>query len=114
GNATINIAYSRFDTTTQQLWVAADGEEVEIKPNSQLVLGYGIEQQVVTISNVSPTVPGQIEVQTTTLNGQLSITQLWGGMSVSNVRPGYPGVQPDFSYNETKYKAVVPYIERVK
>ena len=39
---------------------------------------------------------------------------VWGGSSVSNVRPGYPGPQPAFDYNDPKYKPVIPYLLRVK
>ncbi|MBN9119868.1 MAG: hypothetical protein J0I06_12025 [Planctomycetes bacterium] len=95
--------------------VATDGTTVAI--GGTLYLGYGAEEQVVSVQSVTPVtvnngvnsvVMGQV-----TLAAPLTRTA-WGGSSVSNVRPGYPGVQPGFKYSDPNYKPVLPYIERIK
>lgn len=124
--ATLSITYSRFDGTN--LYVAADGQEVPITgatptaPGTTLVLGYGVEQQLVQVAAIIPPsmanpVP---QVAVTTLNGQAFRTA-WGGTCVSNVRPGYPGdatrlgtLGMPFDYNSATYKPVLPYFERLK
>jgi hypothetical protein len=76
-----------------------------INANSKLVLGYGSEEQVVTVTSVA--------------GGQLTVTGVtrpaWAGSSVSNARPGFPGVQGSgFSFTDPKYKPVVPFIQRLQ
>jgi hypothetical protein len=86
--------------------VAADGfTTANITAGQFLVLGHGTEQQVVQVSNVAA---GQI-----TLATPLTRTA-WGGTCVSNVRPGYPGVQSTFDYTNPMYQPVVPYVERLR
>lgn len=102
------------------LTVMADGQAVTIQVNDQLVIGYGAEQQVVTVSGVTAFDP-------TTRVGQVTVTGLgrdaWGGSSVSNVRPGYAGPryvdatggkQFVFDYTAARYKPVIPYVERLR
>jgi hypothetical protein len=108
GPVTLNIAYSRYDTPSNSLYVQSNGQEVAIAQGSKLVLGYGVEEQVVTVQAILG--PGQVRVIAD--NGVFRTA--WGGSSVSNVRPGYPGPQPNFAYTDPKYKGVLPYVERVK
>ena len=109
GNGTLSISFDRYDGTF--LYVAADGQEVQIAPAgaagasptaaTQLVLGYGTEQQVVTVQSIG--------APTTLANGQqvgtvnvIGMTRTaWGGSCVSNVRPGYPGPQARTSRTTT-------------
>lgn len=104
GNAQIIIAAARTDATA--VYVAADGAEVAIQAGSQLVIGYGADQQVVTV-NGPPVGQGTLAVTGMTRTA-------WGGACVSNVRPGYAGPQPGFNYTDPRYRPVVPYVERVK
>ena len=104
---TLNIAYSSFNGTN--LYVAADGQEIEIKPGDKLILGYGTEQQTVTVRSVGPSA-GQVVVIAD--NGVFRT--VWGGTCVSNVRPGYPGPQAGFAYTNPAYRPVLPYIERLR
>jgi hypothetical protein len=105
----LNIAYSRYDGTN--LYVAADGQEVAITVGSTLVLGYGTDQQIVTVTAV-----GQGQVTVAANNGLFRTA--WAGTCVSNVRPGYPGdvnrLSQPFDCNAETYKALVPYFERLK
>ena len=105
--ATLNVAYARFDGGLGTLYFTADGQEVAVKAGDKLVLGYGVEQQLVTVSGVGT---GQLSV--TADNGVFRTA--WGGTCVSNVRPGYPGPQPTFDYNSATYKPVVPYVELMR
>ena len=86
--------------TDQNGNVLSDGQTVSV--GSTLFLGYGLETQVVTVTGVAP--------------GQVTVTGLtrtvWAGSCVSNVRPGYAGPKPGFTY--TAEKAVVPYVQRLK
>ena len=100
---TLSISYSSYNASTNQLFVAGDGQDVEITAGSTLVLGYGFEQQQVQVSSVV----GAGAVQVLGL-----VRTVYPGSSVSNVHPGYPGPQPGFDY--TKYKGVLPYLERIK
>ena len=102
---TLNIAYSSFNATSSQLYVASDGQEVLVGPGSALLLGYGAEQQQVTVQQIQG--PGQVVV---TGLGRTA----WGGSCVSNAQPGYPGPQPGFAYTSASYKAVLPYVERLR
>jgi hypothetical protein len=113
GTATLTLAYAQH-TDTSAVYVAADGALVPISttaPYNTLVLGYGTEQQVVTVTSVGdPTMGGA---------GQVSVTGMtrtaWAGSCVSNVRPGYPGPQPGFQYDNTStYGYVLPYIQRLR
>lgn len=104
GNAQIVIAAARTDATA--VYVAADGAEVAIQAGSQLVIGHGADQQVVTV-NGPPVGQGTLAVTGMTRTA-------WGGACVSNVRPGYAGPQPGFNYTDPRYRPVVPYVERVK
>ncbi len=106
--ATLNIAFSRYDGTS--LYVMSDGQEVTVAPGAVLVIGYGIEQQVVSVTGVIG--PGQLTVQT--MGGAVPFRTAWGGTCVSNVRSGYPGPQPAFDFNAPKYKNVLTYFERLK
>jgi hypothetical protein len=102
GNATLNVAYSRFDATN--VYVASDGQEVPISVGSRLVLGYGVEEQIVTVTGI---VGNAVQVTGMTRTA-------WGGTSVSNVRPGYPGPQPAFRPDDPAHKPVIPYFDKVK
>jgi hypothetical protein len=111
----ISMGYSGYDNTTDPnnptLFVAADGQGIAVTTGSQLVIGYGVEQQVVSVTTKPPAAPALKP-------GQLYVTGLtrtaWPGSSVSNVRPGYPGPQQGFDYTLTQYKPVIPYLERLK
>lgn len=85
--------------------IAADGQEIPITTGTILVLGYGTEQQVVSVQSVDAA--GVITVAGMTRTA-------WAGTSVSNVRPGYPGPQPNFSITDERYRSVVPYYERLR
>jgi hypothetical protein len=131
--ATLSIAYSRYDSTATNpvLYVAADGQEVAITgptataAGTNLVIGYGTEQQVVQVTGVSTNMAGQpiLTVQTVApANGtQPPFRTAWAGTCVSNVRPGYPGdatrlnvLGQPFDYNAEAFKPIVPYFERLK
>jgi hypothetical protein len=125
--AVLKIAHAEIDMTAGAVYVAADGERVQIipeapgVPGTKLVIGYGAEQQVVVVTVVTPPAtpggPAQVTVQTLSPGGALpapAFRTAWGGTSVSNVRPGYPGPQPGFSYTDPKYKGVLPYVERLR
>jgi hypothetical protein len=107
GNGVLQMDFAGYDPTPPNptLYIASDGELVPIRAGSQLVLGYGSEQQIVTVTSVDG--PGTVSV--TGL-----VHTAWAGTCVSNVRPGYPGPQPGFRFDDPKYKPVVPYIERVR
>ncbi|AMV29861.1 hypothetical protein VT84_36040 [Gemmata sp. SH-PL17] len=111
--AQISFVCQGYDATgTGTLYVAADGQRRPIGANTTLVLGYGAETQVVTVTN------NPVVFDTTTGIGSVQVTGLvrtaWGGTCVSNVRPGYAGPQPAFDFTLPKYKPVVPYVERLK
>ncbi|VTR91126.1 Uncharacterized protein OS=Pirellula staleyi (strain ATCC 27377 / DSM 6068 / ICPB 4128) GN=Psta_0540 PE=4 SV=1 [Gemmata massiliana] len=111
--APISFVCQGYDATgTGTLYVAADGQRRPIGATTTLVLGYGTETQVVTVTN-SPVV-----FDPATGIGSVQVTGLartaWGGTCVSNVRPGYAGPQPTFDFTLPKYKPVVPYVERLK
>jgi hypothetical protein len=99
GVATLSVATDASGS------VVVDGTPVPIAAGSRLVLGYGSEEQVVDVTGVAA---GQVTVSGMTRTA-------WAGSSVSNVQPGYPGVQGgNFRYNDPIYKPVIPYLERVK
>ncbi len=116
GDTTISVVTDNLSAT-----VTTDGVAVPLMPmatGSKLVLGYGTEEQVVNILSVTtpPPPPGQPTVTVVTLDPTTPLLRTaWGGSSVSNVRPGYPGVQGgNFKYNDPAAKPVLPYIERVR
>jgi|GEM_PF-1808550 len=109
---TLNIAYSAYDGT--YVYVAADGQQVPFTTGSNLVIGYGSEQQIVTVTGVSVPMGSQFAaVNVQTVNNSPFRT-VWAGTCVSNVRPGYPGPQAGFDYTSPTYQPVLPYIERLK
>jgi hypothetical protein len=117
----LQIAFDRYDPGTTYLYVAADGAEVPIvsvaanpAAATQLVLGYGTEQQVVTVSSVDgvTTLPNGQQVGLVTVSGMTRTA--WAGSCVSNARPGYPGPQPNFQYTDPAYAPVIPYIQRLR
>ena len=105
GAGTLPIAYSVYAGGV--VYVGADdaGNPIPITVGSRLVIGYGTEEQIVTVQGF----PGA---------GQVSVTGMtrtaWGGACVSNVRPGYPGPQPQFRPTDATSKAVVPYLDKVR
>ncbi|MCS6866942.1 MAG: hypothetical protein RMJ56_13095 [Gemmataceae bacterium] len=107
GIGTLQMDFAGYDPTPPNptLYIASDGQLVPIRAGTPLVLGYGSEQQVVTVTSVDG--PGLVTVAGLTHTA-------WAGTCVSNVRPGYPGPQPGFRFDDPKYKPVVPYIERLR
>jgi len=105
-SVTLNVN-SRFDIATNRLFVPADGQEIEIRANDKLVIGYGADQQIVTVTAVAS---GQVTV--TADSG--TFRTAWGGSCVSNVRPGYVGPQSGFNTSDARFRPVVPYVERLK
>jgi hypothetical protein len=113
-------------TTTSP--VDVNGNPTNMADGSQLVIGYGVEQQVVqVVANLPPGVAlgaGEVAViRPTPAPGPMTPPAApapalnWTpfvGTVVSNARPGYPGPQPGFDYTAPRFKAVVPYAERVK
>jgi hypothetical protein len=122
GTGQLVISYDRYDGN--YLYVAADGQEVQIAPATapmgapaisataatQLVVGFGADQQVVNVVSVDGVSTAGFGL--VTVSGMTRTA--WGGSCVSNVRPGYPGPQPNFQYNSPAYAPLIPYIERVK
>ncbi len=106
----ISFVCQALDSGT--LYVAADGQRRPIGAGTKLVLGYGTETQVVTVTN------NPVAFDSTTGIGSVQVIELartaWGGTCVSNVRPGYAGPQPAFDFTAPKYRPVVPYVERLK
>lgn len=127
--ATLNIGYAAYTpgslTNQPQLFVTAEGQQgpgqpfqivAEVPgpggtPGTQLVLGYGVDQQLVIVTGIDPTVAGQITVRTATGG---AFRTAWGGSSVSNAVAGYPGPQPGFRYNDPTFKPVLAFLERVR
>ncbi len=129
GSTVISVAYSGGTPDGVTLPVMADSQLMSIRaaaapstPATQLVIGHGVEEQVVTVIGVGPCAagPGMPPNPVPLAVGELEVTPLtrdvWAGTSVSNVRPGYAGPQPDFTIdrNSAKYRAVLPYVERVR
>jgi hypothetical protein len=103
GNARLDLTVSRSDATA--VYVPADGTEVAVGVGSNLVVGYGADQQIVRVEGLLG--GGSIEVSGLTRTA-------WGGSCVSNVRPGYTGPQAGFNYSDPRFRPVVPYVERIK
>lgn len=114
GAPSLSLAYTRYDATAQVLYVNADGVEMPIQANTKLVLGYGVNEQVITVASVSGiSTAGSGIVTLTAPLGR----DAWAGTCVSNVRPGYAGPRPridDFSITSDKYRPVLPYVERLR
>lgn len=105
GAGTLALAYSQY--LGGVLYVGADdaGNPIPISVGSRLVIGYGTEEQIVTVRGFPGA--GQVSVDGMTRTA-------WGGACVSNVRPGYPGPQPQFRPTDPTSKAVVPYFDKVR
>ncbi|MBY0459768.1 MAG: hypothetical protein K2V38_20810, partial [Gemmataceae bacterium] len=105
----LSVAYTfhdpSYNSNAGALYFPSDGQQVLVAAGTQLVVGFGADEQRVTVSAVIGP-------------GQLAVTGLarpaWGGSCVSNIRPGYAGPQPNFDYTSPKYKPVIPYVERLK
>ena len=111
GSGTLSLAYTRYDATAQVLYVNADGFEKPIQAGTTLVLGYGVNEQVVSVAAVSGISAAGSGV--VTLSTPLA-RDAWAGTCVSNVRPGYAGPRTDFSITSDKYRPVLPYVERLR
>ncbi|AWM40715.1 hypothetical protein GobsT_07490 [Gemmata obscuriglobus] len=113
----LSIAHESYDTGNGIVYVSADGVRKPITVGTQLIIGYGAEQQPPNPTAGNPT-PTPVVVTKVLGAGQLEVTGLtrdaWGGTVVSNVRPGYAGPQPGFNFTLDKYKPVVPYVERLR
>jgi len=112
GQVVLNIPYSSFDGTN--VFVASNGQEQAISPNSPfntLVLGYGADQQLVTVQSVGVS-SGLAQVKVKAANSTIPFRTVYAGTCVSNVRPGYPGPQSGFSY--TVPTALIPYLDRLR
>ncbi len=107
GSTTLSIAYTQHNPGSS-LVVASDGVDVAITPGTKLVLGYGVEQQVVDVTAIGPA-----GSPTVTISPALTRTA-WGGSCVSNVRPGYADPQPGFSVTAPTSKPLVPYYELIR
>ncbi len=108
-NAAINTS-SLTIATAGPSTVYTDGVPVQFGDRSVLVVGTGLNQEIVTISGV-PTYNGD---GLTTVNLAAPLIRVhWAGESVSNVIPGNPGPQPNFNVNTDMYKPVVPHWSRL-
>lgn len=103
GRDRLDLTVSRSDATA--VYVPADGTEVAVQIGSNLVVGYGADQQIVRVETLLG--GGAVEVSGLTRTA-------WGGSCVSNVRPGYAGPQSGFNYSDPRFRPVVPYVERLK
>jgi hypothetical protein len=115
--------------------VYADGQPTLLQPGMNLVIGSGVEQQVVTIMTPGPTgegstftppilativpvatAPGVFQVYLSSATNPL-LRSYPAGTLVSNVRLGNPGPQPGFDVvdptNQT-YRPVVPYWTKIR
>lgn len=104
--------------------LSTDGQTASFQGGNttSLVIGYGVETQIVTVDAVGP-LPASGMGSNPNYPGGLSANQIgvlnltrtaWGGTCVSNVRPGYAGPRTDFNFLLDKYKPVVPYVERLR
>ncbi|MBA4067561.1 MAG: hypothetical protein C0501_28400 [Isosphaera sp.] len=86
--------------------VYADGLPVTIADGTQLVLGTGASQEVVTVKDAP--LAGMAAGTTQVTLAVATVRAHHAGDGVSNVRPGNPGPQPTFDPGVDRYKPVVP------
>jgi len=114
GTNTLQIATAGGMTGPQPGKVYSDNVELTFGGGSQLVVGIGANQEVVTIDpNVAMGYTAGYGITTVTLTSPL-VKHHAPGESVSNARPGNPGPQPGFDVNKDMYKPVVPHWSRIK
>ncbi|MBA4189711.1 MAG: hypothetical protein C0467_17130 [Planctomycetaceae bacterium] len=90
-------------STAGNATVVSDGVPVTFAAGSQLVIGVGANQEIVTVT------PTSFADGVTTMTVAPAFTKPhYAGECVSNVVPGNPGPQTAFDVNSDTYKPVVP------